>query len=74
MAARINPPPKPDLCGASALTYLVGRPRTEIPVPVDPAGRRVSCTTCAETEEPSETRQSILFDAETGLVTSVGCG
>ena len=29
-----------DQCGAVALAYLVGRPKSEIPVPVDPARRR----------------------------------
>lgn len=65
---------KPDLCAASGLAYLVGRPRTEIPIPVDPATRRVSCTTCMAPDDHSDTRQEILFDAETGLVKAVGCG
>ena len=35
-----------DQCGAVALAYLVGRPKSEIPVPVDPARRRVACLSC----------------------------
>ncbi len=65
---------KPDLCNAQSLTYLIGRPRIEIPIPVDPSRRQVVCTTCIAPEDQSDTRQRILFDAETGLITAVGCG
>lgn len=65
---------KPDLCNAQSLTYLIGRPRTEIPIPVDPSTRQVVCTTCIAPQDDSDTRQRILFDAETGLITAVGCG
>ncbi|MFI4933704.1 MAG: hypothetical protein ACHP7N_03725 [Caulobacterales bacterium] len=75
------PPPAPvaqaapkDACGAVDLQYLVGRSRTEIPVPVEPSRRRVSCTTCPITQDYVPYRQTILYDAETGLVTSVKCG
>ncbi|HEX7799602.1 MAG TPA: proteinase inhibitor i78, partial [Asticcacaulis sp.] len=34
-----------DQCGAQPLQYLVGRPRTDIPVPLDPSTRRVVCST-----------------------------
>jgi hypothetical protein len=69
----IAPPPK-DACGAGALQYLVGRSRTDIPVPVDPSRRRVACTTCPITQDFVTWRQTILYDAHTGLVTSVRCG
>ena len=62
-----------DRCGAAELGWLVGRPRTEIPVPVDPSRRRVACTTCPITEDFRPDRLTILFDADTGLVTSVRC-
>ena len=32
-----------DTCGAKALQSLIGRPRAEIPVPVDLSRRRVTC-------------------------------
>ena len=67
-------PGKPDLCNAQSLTYLIGRPRIDIPIPVDPSRRQVVCTTCIAPDDQSDTRQRILFDAETGLITAVGCG
>lgn len=63
-----------DQCGASDLQYLVGRPKSEIPVPVDPGHRRVLCTTCPITQDYSAGRQTILYQVDTGLVTSVACG
>ncbi|MFI4977002.1 MAG: hypothetical protein ACHP84_20920, partial [Caulobacterales bacterium] len=63
-----------DSCGAAQLQSLVGKPRTEIPIPLEPSLRRVACTTCPITQDYSPSRQTILFDAETGLVTSVKCG
>lgn len=62
-----------DRCGAADLQYLVGRPKTEIPIPVSPGARRVVCTTCPMTRDFREDRQTILFDAATGLVTAVAC-
>jgi hypothetical protein len=68
------PPPPVDQCGAVPLQSLVGRPRTEIPVPLVPGLRRVLCTTCPMTRDYLASRQTILFDATTGLITSVSCG
>ena len=43
---RYEPPPPPaDQCGAAEAQKYVGRPRTEIPIPVLPALQRVACTT-----------------------------
>jgi len=69
-------PPKSaaDACGAAAHAYLVGKSRSEIPIPVDPSQRRVACSTCPLTEEFRPTRLNILYDAQSGLVTSVNCG
>jgi hypothetical protein len=68
-------PPRPrDSCGASDLQSLVGRPRTEIPVPLNPNGRRVICSTCPMTQDYVSSRQTIIYDASTGLVSSVKCG
>ncbi len=63
-----------DQCGASGLQYLVGKPRTEIPVPLDPGARRVVCSTCVTTREFRADRQTIVFDTETGIIKSVTCG
>jgi hypothetical protein len=52
----------------------VGRPRTEIPVPVLPALQRVACTTCPVTMDFNPRRLNFFFDAETGLVKEVKCG
>jgi hypothetical protein len=69
----VAPPPK-DACGAVALQYLIGKPRTEIPVPLQPGMRRVACTSCPVTQDFVPYRQTILYDAGTGLITSVKCG
>ena len=63
-----------DTCGADALQYLIGKPRTEIPVPLQPSQRRVVCSTCVTTQEFRADRQTIVFDTDTGLITSVKCG
>jgi len=63
-----------DICRAGELQWLVGRPRTDIPVPVDVINRRVTCTTCPVTEDYSPYRLNIFFDQQTGRVTEVRCG
>ncbi|WP_155913559.1 proteinase inhibitor i78 [Asticcacaulis sp. AC466] len=63
-----------DQCGATALQYLVGKPRTEIPVPLNPGSRRVVCSTCIVTQEYRADRQTIVFSSETGIIQSVKCG
>jgi hypothetical protein len=70
---RLPAPPK-DSCGAAPLQSLVGRPRTEIPVPVYPDRRRVVCSTCVMTQDYLASRLTIIFDSGTGLVKSVRCG
>jgi hypothetical protein len=61
-------------CEAASLAWLIGKPRTAIPVPVDLSNRRVSCTTCPVTQDYQANRTDILFDAQTGLITEVKCG
>jgi hypothetical protein len=63
-----------DTCGANALAYLIGKPRTEIPVPLNPGARRVVCSTCIATQEYRADRQTIVFDSDSGLIKSVTCG
>lgn len=63
-----------DACGAAAHEYLVGKNRSEIPIPVNPALRRVSCTTCPVTLEFNPRRLNIIFDQASGNVTEVKCG
>ncbi len=67
-------PQLPDTCGATALAGLVGRPRTQIPVPVDLSRRRVACTACPVAPDVKLDRVNILFDAQTGIVTRITCG
>jgi hypothetical protein len=77
---RPRPQPAParneprDMCGARPLQYLVGKPRTEIPVPVNVSNRRVTCTTCPVTMDFREDRLNIFFDATTGIIKEVKCG
>ena len=76
-AAAATPPAPtapPDTCGAADLAYLVGKPKTEIPIPVDLTKRRVTCESCPRTMEVRPDRQTILFDDATKLVKSVTCG
>ncbi|MDR3512557.1 MAG: peptidase inhibitor I78, partial [Caulobacteraceae bacterium] len=61
-------------CEAAALAYLIGRPKSEIPVPVDPSHRRVACATCPVSQDYRPDRTDILYDANTGLITAVTCG
>ena len=63
-----------DQCGASPLQYLVGKPRTDIPVPLDPGKRRVVCSSCVMTMDYAADRQTIIFDTDTGIIQSVKCG
>ncbi|MFN3514268.1 MAG: peptidase inhibitor I78 [Phenylobacterium sp.] len=68
------PPPEPDQCGAADAQKYVGRPRTEIPVPVNPSLQRVACTTCPVTMDYHPRRLNFFFDAQTGIVREVRCG
>lgn len=63
-----------DLCRAGELQWLVGKPKTEIPVPVNVVNRRVTCTTCPITEDFSPYRLNIFFNAQTDVVEQVRCG
>jgi len=63
-----------DQCGAAALQWLIGEPRTSIPVPVDVSHRRVTCSSCPITEDYSETRLNILYNRDTERVERVYCG
>jgi hypothetical protein len=72
--AQAAPTPQPaDSCGAGELQYLIGRPRSEIPIPLVPSHRRVICSTCPMTRDLVPYRQTIIYDAATGLVSSVSC-
>lgn len=74
IAAAPAPKADPDTCGAKDLQYLVGRPKTEIPVPVNPRNRRVTCTTCPITMDFNPQRVNIFFDQASGIVKEVKCG
>jgi hypothetical protein len=69
------PQPQPgDQCGAMQARALIGRPRTLIPVPLDPRRQRVACTTCPITEDFDPSRLNFFFDAQSGLIRQVRCG
>ena len=72
-----SPSPAPtarDQCGAADLQGLVGKLRTEIPIPVDPTKQRVACTTCPVTSDFSAGRLNFFFDAATGVIKEIRCG
>jgi hypothetical protein len=71
---RPGPPIAGDQCGARDLQDLVGRPRSEIPVPVNPASQRVACTTCPVTMDFDPRRLNFFYDADTGRIKEVRCG
>jgi hypothetical protein len=64
----------PDACGAAQMQGLVGRPRSMIPVPVDPNRQRVACTTCPAAQDTDPARLNFLFDADSGVIRQVRCG
>ncbi|WP_372786267.1 peptidase inhibitor I78 [Phenylobacterium sp.] len=63
-----------DQCDAATHQGLIGRPRTEIPIPIDPDRQRVACTTCPVTLDYRADRLNFFFDAETGIIKQVRCG
>lgn len=63
-----------DLCKAADFQYLVGRSKTEIPVPVEVVSRRVVCTTCPVTMDFSPYRLNIFYNERSGIVEQVKCG
>jgi len=74
-----TPIPRPDVsvadqCGAKPMQRLVGRPRNEIPVPLEPSRQRVACTTCPVTLDFNPARLNFFFDAESGIIREVRCG
>lgn len=73
-ATVLPPPPPRDSCGAADLAFLVGKPKTEIPIPADLTKRQVICETCPRMTDVRQDRQTILYDDATKMVTSVTCG
>ncbi|MDB5419479.1 MAG: hypothetical protein JWP50_2898 [Phenylobacterium sp.] len=67
-------PPQKDACGAADLQGLIGHPRTEIPVPVQPDRQRVACTTCPVTQDYRPDRLNFFFDAGSGRIREIKCG
>jgi hypothetical protein len=63
-----------DQCGAAGLQGLIGRPRTEVPIPLDPNRQRVACTRCPGAEDSDPSRLNFFFDAETGVIKQIRCG
>lgn len=74
VGSRVPQDPTADLCRAGELQWLVGKSRTEIPVPVDVLNRRVTCTTCPVTEDLVPHRLNIFYNEQTNVVEQVRCG
>ena len=70
----VAPAPVADQCGSAALKYLIGRPKTDIPVPTDPSKRRVLCSSCPATMDYRPDRLNIVYDTQTGIIKEVKCG
>jgi hypothetical protein len=68
------PPDSAASCEAASLAWLVGKPKSAIPVPVNPSLRRVYCSSCLVTLDYLPGRTDIVFDTETGIVIQVKCG
>ena len=66
-------PPR-DHCRAADLQYLIGQPRTEIPVPVDMTLQRVLCATCTPGSDINSRRLNFYVDMETGRIVKIACG
>ncbi|MBX7247546.1 MAG: hypothetical protein K1X35_00675 [Caulobacteraceae bacterium] len=64
----------PDACGANSMAWLVGRPRTEIPVGADLSNRWVQSTAAPRPPGRAPNRLTILYDPANGVVTHVQCG
>ena len=73
-AASTPPVAGVDRCGAAEMQGMVGKLRTEIPIPIDPARQRVACTTCPVTMDFSPNRLNFFFDAATGIIKEIRCG
>lgn len=69
-----TPPPAADTCNARAYQHLVGRNRSEIPVPVRPELQRVACAGCPITMDYNPERLNFFFDDKTGIIKEVRCG
>ena len=74
-----SPIPQPDApardqCGAVALQGLIGRPRREVPVPLDPGRQRVACRGCPITDDYDPGRLNFFFDADSGVIREIRCG
>lgn len=69
-----TPPPAEDACNARAHQHLVGRPRSEIPVPAKPELQRVACLGCPITMDYNPERLNFFFDEKTGIIKEVRCG
>ena len=73
-ATPATPPPVEDACNAKANQRFVGRPRSEVPVPVKPDLQRVACASCPITMDYNPNRLNFFFDAGTGIIKEVRCG
>jgi hypothetical protein len=71
----VSPPALPkDACGADEAQRLVGRPRSEVPIPMRPALQRVACTTCPVTMDYNPRRLNFFYEASSGIIKEVKCG
>ncbi len=72
--AGVASPATPDTCGAAHLAWMIGRPRTEIPVPVDLSNRWVRSSAAPTPPGVRPERLNIVYDPVTQRVQAVACG
>ena len=70
----VPPQDGPEQCRADQFQRYIGRNRSELPPRPTNEIWRVTCTTCAVTEDYSPQRLNIFFNDRTGNIEQVRCG
>ncbi len=68
------PPAGADTCRAADFASYLGRNYRDVPPAPEGLSFRVACTTCAVTEDFSETRLNFYYDETSGRIVQLTCG